>query len=449
MDLHTTPAHPAGDISTTTLGRSRIFPWVVFALTFGLLLSDYMSRQVLPAVFPYLKTQWGLSDSRLGALTSVVALMVALGTVPLSLLADRWGRVRSLLIMASFWSVATLLCACAGNFGQMLGARFLLGVGEAAYGSVGAAVVVGVFAPRLRASVSGAFLAGGSFGSVLGIALGGVIARHIGWRWTFVAMAVFGLLLVAAFRLFVTEHRLQRHHIPDDATAENDSEPGTRVPLSSLFSTVPVWCVYLAGGLQLFVSAVLMAWLPSFFNRSYGMAPDRAGLTAAVYALLIGVGMIGCGMIADRVARAEPARLWSVVAVYCVASIVLLTLAFSLPTGPAQLIALGIGALFCAGSTGAISSLVINLTHPSLRATAFGTAVLFNNIFGLAAGPLLVGFLADHYGLATALRLVPLAYLGVLVVTILGRRAHPSGRHRLVRSQAVSSSAPPAPSADS
>ncbi|MEU6579595.1 MFS transporter [Nocardia sp. NPDC046763] len=441
MDLHTTPADPTAGASTTTLGRSRIFPWVVFALTFGLMLSDYMSRQVLPAVFPYLKTQWELSDSRLGALTSVVALMVALGTVPLSLLADRWGRVRSLLIMATFWSVATLLCACASNFGQMLGARFLLGVGEAAYGSVGGAIVLSVFSPRLRASVSGAFLAGGSFGSVLGIALGGVIARHIGWRWTFAVMAVFGLVLVAAFRLLVTERGLQRHHIADDAVAQQDSGPVVRVPLSSLFSTVSVWCVYLAGGLQLLVSAVLMAWLPSFFNRSYGMTPDRAGLTAAAYVLLIGVGMVGCGIIADRVARTEPARLWSITAVYCVVSLVVLMVAFQLPTGPAQLIALGIGAPFVAGSTGAMSSLIVGLTHPSLRATAFGTVTLCNNIFGLAAGPLVVGILADHYGLATALQLVPLAYLGVLVVAVVGKRAHPAGLHRLARLQTVSPSA--------
>ncbi|MGF6880962.1 putative MFS family arabinose efflux permease [Nocardia sp. GAS34] len=406
MDISTTPTDSSARTAGTSPRRSRIFPWVVFALIFGLLLSDYMSRQVLPAVFPYLKTQWGLSDSRLGALTSVVALMVALGTVPLSLLADRWGRVRSLLIMATFWSVATLLCACAGNFGQMLGARFLLGVGEAAYGSVGAAVVVSVFAPRLRASVSGTFLAGGSFGSVLGIALGGVIARHIGWRWTFAAMAVFGLLLVVAFRLLVSERGLQRHYIADNAVAQQDPGPSVRAPLSSLFSTVPVWCVYLAGGLQLFVSAVLMAWLPSFFNRSYGMAPDRAGLTAAVYALLIGVGMIGCGVVSDRVARTEPVRLWSTVTVYC-----------------------------------AVSSLVVGLTPASLRATAFGTAVLFNNVFGLAAGPLVVGLLADHYGLATALRLVPLVYLVVLAVAIVGKRAHPADLHAPARLQAVSPSA--------
>ena len=120
---------------------------MVFALTFGLLLSDYMSRQVLSAVFPILKAEWALSDSHLASLNSIVALMVGLLTFPLSILADRWGRVRSLVLMAVLWSVATLLCAIATSYEQMLGARFLVGVGEAAYGSVGIAVVLSVFAP--------------------------------------------------------------------------------------------------------------------------------------------------------------------------------------------------------------------------------------------------------------------------------------------------------------
>ena len=41
---------------------SRYYPWLVFALSFGLLLSDYMSRQVLNALFPLLKAEWALSD---------------------------------------------------------------------------------------------------------------------------------------------------------------------------------------------------------------------------------------------------------------------------------------------------------------------------------------------------------------------------------------------------
>ncbi|MGW4119817.1 MFS transporter [Nocardia sp. NPDC004711] len=437
MDISTTPT----DLSATAAGpsrvRSRSFPWVVFGLTFGLMLSDYMSRQVLSAVFPLLKNEWGLSDSRLGSLSSIVALMVGLLAFPLSLVADRWGRVRSMLIMATVWSLATLLCALATGYGQMLGARFLVGVGEAAYGSVGAAVMLAVFAPHLRASLSGAFLAGGSFGSVLGVALGGVVASHIGWRWTFALMAGLGLLLVGAFRTVVTESALRRHTFAESpatgAAAATPTGGAVRAPLSSLFSSVSVWCAYVGGGLQLFVAAVLMAWLPSFFNRSYSMPTDRAGLVASGYVLLIGTGMIMCGIITDRVGRRHPIRQWSTALVYCAVSLVLLTIAFSLGTGAAQLTILALGAVTAAGSAGATTSMVASLTHASLRATALATVTLANNIFGLALGPLVVGLLADRYGLAAALRLVPLAYIGAIAALAVGRYAYPAGLRRLAR----------------
>ena len=131
------PSAPCGDT------RSRVFPWLVFALTFGLLLSDYMSRQVLSAVFPFLKAEWALTDTQLGSLTSIVALTVGLLAVPLSLLGDRWGRVKAIILDGrALWSLATLGCAIAANYEQMLLARFFIGLGEAAYGSVGLAVVL-------------------------------------------------------------------------------------------------------------------------------------------------------------------------------------------------------------------------------------------------------------------------------------------------------------------
>ena len=58
--------------------RASAYGWLVFALAFGLLISDYMARQVLNAVFPLLKSQWALSDAQLGLLSGVVALMVGL-----------------------------------------------------------------------------------------------------------------------------------------------------------------------------------------------------------------------------------------------------------------------------------------------------------------------------------------------------------------------------------
>ncbi|MGW0026521.1 MFS transporter [Rhodococcus sp. NPDC003383] len=441
MGLHTTTT--VADPDATVSGprtRSRAYPWIVFALTFGLLLSDYMSRQVLSAVFPFLKSEWALADSELASLTSVVALMVGLLTLPLSLLADRWGRVKSLVLMATLWSAATLLCAVASNYEQMLGARFLVGVGEAAYGSVGIALVLSVFAPRIHATLSGAFMAGGSFGSVVGVALGGLIAVHLSWRWSFAAMAVFGLLLVALFRALVSERKLARYSVDDAPDTKVASPPdGFRAPVSSLFTNPAVLCAYAGGGLQMFTAAVLLSWTPSFFNRYYGLAPDKAAAAAAIVVLLIGSGMVVCGVITDRVGRLDIARKWTTAIVYCAISLVTLVAAFRLEAGTAQLVLLGIGAFFSAGSSGPTAAMVANLTHSSVRASAMGTLTVANNLLGLALGPFVIGILADRLGLVGALQLAPLIYVVAIVALIAGKRLYPAGLRRFaeLRDRAV------------
>lgn len=443
MVLQAQPIESHAEASTPSRKR-RIYPWVVFALAFGLLLSDYMSRQVLSAVFPILKAEWSLSDSHLASLSSIVALMVGLLTFPLSLLADRWGRVKSLILMAVLWSVATLLCAIATSYEQMLGARFLVGVGEAAYGSVGIALVLSVFAPRVHAALAGAFMAGGSFGSVIGVAIGGFIAVQFSWRWSFAAMAVFGLLLVAVFRVVVTEARLKRYAVEDATPGAALEADGFRAPVSSLFTNPTVLFVYLGGGLQMFTAAVLLAWMPSFFNRYYGLAPDKAGVAASVFVLLVGTGMIVCGMITDRVSRNDPAAKWTSAIAYCLISLVFLTAGFSIGTGTAQLVLLGIGAFFSAGCSGPSAAMVANLTHTSIRASAMGTLTVANNLLGLALGPFVVGILADHLGLLDAMRLAPLVYIAAAAALLLGRRSYPAGLRRLAELRANAAPAAPA-----
>lgn len=431
------PATPRVDTALGIGGRRKLYPWIVFALAFGLLLSDYMSRQVLSAVFPILKADWDLSDSHLASLSSVVALMVGLLTFPLSLLADRWGRVKSLILMAVLWSVATLLCAIAQTYEQMLGARFLVGVGEAAYGSVGIAVVLSVFAPRVHAVLAGAFMAGGSFGSVIGVAIGGFIAVQFSWRWSFAAMAIFGLILVALFRALVTEKKLTAYAVEaaPDAAGEAVRHDGFRAPVSSLFTNPAVLFAYIGGGLQMFTAAVLLAWLPSFFNRYYDLAPDKAGVTASVFVLLVGSGMVVCGFITDRFSRDDSARKWTTAIVYCAISLVTLSIGLRLGTGTAQLVLLGIGAFFSAGSSGPTAAMVANLTHHSIRASAMGTLTVANNLLGLALGPFVVGILADHLGLLGALQLSPFVYVVAALALVAGKRAYPAGMRRLATLQ--------------
>ena len=273
----------------------------MFALTFGLLISDYMARQVLNAVFPLLKAEWGLTDGQLGFLSGVVALMVGLLTIPISLLADRLGRVKSIAAMAMLWSVATLLCGLARNYEQMLAARVLVGVGEAAYGSVGIAVIISVFPRHMRATLTGAFMAGGLAGQILGVGIGGLVAAAHGWRMAFLAIGAGGLLLALAYPLFVRESRLNAGEKPEKGVVTLGS-------LRSLFAGTQLQCAYVGSGLSLLAAAALPAWLPTFFFRYYDLPLDEAAPLAALFLAIGGAGMIVCGMISDKFVRSSSQR---------------------------------------------------------------------------------------------------------------------------------------------
>ena len=419
------PSVALGDINAAEPSVPRRYAWVVFALTFGLLISDYMSRQVLNAVFPLLKAEWTLSDAQLGLLSGIVAVMVGLLTFPLSLLADRWGRVRSLALMAMLWSLATLGCAVAQTFPQMFAARFFVGVGEAAYGSVGIAVVISVFPAHLRATLTGAFMAGGMFGSVLGMGLGGVLAAHLGWRWAFAGMALFGLLLALLYPLVVSEKR-----IAPVAAAEAPRQASGR-SLRSLFGSRSVIAAYLGSGLQLFVAAAVMVWIPSYLNRYYHLDTGKAGLISAVIVLVGGSGMVLCGILCDRLGRANPPRKIILAIGFCLVSCLLLSVAFHLPPGTAQLSLICLGMLVAAGTSGPSGAMVANLTAPAVHGTAFATLTLANNLLGLAPGPLLTGVLADHIGLDRAFQLIPLLSILAALVFIYARRHYHNDMLRL------------------
>src|SRR4051794_2084751 len=132
---------------------SRRYAWTTFGILGLLMVMDYVDRQIIVSMFPHLKAQWQLSDGQLGSLVSIVSIVVALGTVPLSLLADRWSRVKSIVVMALVWSCATIACSFARDYGHLLVARGLVGLGEAAYGSAGVALLASIFPSRLRSTV--------------------------------------------------------------------------------------------------------------------------------------------------------------------------------------------------------------------------------------------------------------------------------------------------------
>ena len=143
---------------------------------------------------------------------------------------------------------------------------------------------------------------------------------------------------------------------------------------------------YLGSGFAMFVQGAVLAWIPSYVNRYYGLDPAESATRAGLLVLLAGVGMTLGGAIADRLAVKQASNRLRVPAAYGLLSGVTLLMAFFLPPGPGQYAAIGLGLFIGAGFAGPAGAVLADVMDPTIRATGFAALILGNNLIGLAPG---------------------------------------------------------------
>ncbi len=401
--------------------------WFAFVMTIGLMLVDYIDRQVIVSLFPYMKAEWDLSDKQLGALVSVVSVTVAIGALPVALLADRYSRVKSIVAMATIWSLATISCMFTRSYSQLFAARAFVGLGEAGYGSVGAALIASVFPARMRSALLAAFFAAASVGSVLGVMLGGLIAAKWGWKAAFGVVGIPGLLLALLY-LKVRDYRTVDLTPELNQATKSTASTAKFIAKALVRSPTMLW-VCLGGAAQLVVVSAIWSWLPSFLNRYHGIAPDQAGVKAALVVLCGAVGSVVWGSVADRAGARRARNKLLAMALLCVVALGVLMPAFA-ATGSAALSAstqfalIALGGFLMTCTVGPVSAVVIDVVHPGVRATGASVLALFQNLFGLAAGPFITGVLSDALGLQSALTIIPAFGLLAALFFILASRSY-------------------------
>ncbi len=382
---------------------SRGHAFVAFAILFVLMMFDYIDRSVVASMFPYIKEDWGLTDTQLGALASIVPLMVGTLSLPAALLVDRWSRVKSIVLMAALWSLATVGCMFAGSYSQLLVLRGAVGVGEAGYGNAGSALLAHHFPARVRSTVVGAFYFANSLGTLVGIVLGGMIAAKWGWRAAFGIVGIPGAVLaLAAFAI----HDYPTVPLGALAGAHPSASAGTSAKdiAHELLRPRTVLPMYVGSALAMIAPMAMGAWLPSFFARTYELQGAAAGLKAAPVMLAVAVGTVFWASVADRLALRSPRRKLQVAGICCVASTAVLLPTFMwLGPSTGQYMLMMLGAFMIASAPGITTAVAMDVTHPGLRSTACSIVTMANNLVGLTAGPLVVGVLSDRHGLPPAM----------------------------------------------
>lgn len=380
----------------------------VFVLLFLLYFFDYVDRMVVTSLFPFIKADWGLSDAQCGMLISAVYWSIIVFTFPVSILVDRWSRKKTIGLMAVVWSMATAMCAFANNFVHLFSARTVIGIGEAGYAPGGTAMISGLYPQEKRSQIMGIWNASIPLGSAVGIALGGVVATHWGWRHAFGLVALPGLIVAILF-FFVKDYKTV--DLSKSVSAGRDA--GKRVKMKAIdifrefIHTPSLIFTYFGFAGMTFVTVSLMTWLPTFFHRTHGIPEGQAGMKAGAVMLLALIGAPLGGFLADRwlKKRVNARLLFS--SLTAILSAVLLFVAFMFFDGNIQYGLLLLMGLFIVAFVPAAAAVTQDVVHPGLRAISYALCVIIQNLLGSSTGPIVIGSISDYTDIQTALLVLP------------------------------------------
>jgi ACS family hexuronate transporter-like MFS transporter len=291
-------------------GQVRNVLWWIAALVFLATVINYVDRQTLSLVAPFLTKEFDISNVEYGHVLQSFMWAYLIMRVPAGILIDRWGARMMLAVSMVWWSLANALHATARGALGLGVFRFLLGVGEAGNFVAAEKVISEWYPPRERGLANGLVNAAASAGAIVAPPLIAWIYNLFGWRPAFVITGALGFVwLVGWLRWYYTpeehpritdeEYRLIRGPNADKQTAL--AQPAVRdlhwthsmrfpqtwgLALARVFAD-PVWWFYLF-------------WLPKYLHDERGFTMTEIGLVAWLPYLAADVGSIAGGFLSDR-----------------------------------------------------------------------------------------------------------------------------------------------------
>ena len=396
-----TPARP---------GSARIALTVLVLIN----LFNYIDRQVLAAVEPDIRhtfeEQLRQEDAeatfqmgRMGLLNFAFLVSYMLLAPVFGLLADRVSRWHVVGFGVILWSVASGASGwdwglgVTGSFWAMFLTRCFVGVGEAAYGPVAPAMIADLFPVERRGKMMAYFYVAIGLGGALGYVWGGLVARTLGWPWAFYTVVPPGILLgVCCF--FLKDPPRGQYDAAEGVgkkASVRDALLVLKIP-SYLFNTLGMTMMTFAiGGLAF--------WMPGYLRERNveDLGPISpvmvfGGITAvtAVFSTLAG------GALGDYFRSRIPGSYFIVSGIALILGLPMMV-GFLIAPFPLAWVFVFFTVFCLFFNTGPTNTILANVTHPSVRASAFALNILIIHLLGDAISPSVIGWVADETGSLT------------------------------------------------
>jgi predicted MFS family arabinose efflux permease len=370
--------------------KGAAYALAILMLIYG---AGQLDRGVISLLMQPIKQEMQVSDTVLGLLSGFgFAAIYAVSALFVSRWADRGPRRAIIAGGLLFYSVMTALAGFAQGIWQLAATRVGVSLGESTGLAPSTAFLGDYFPSRLRARALAIFAGGSYIATFLFYPIIGWINQHYGWRQSFMAASVPGLVLSAVF--FLTVKDPPRGGVEGrPATAE---APPLRETFAFLMGQRSALLMFVAAGFTGWTLFSLSMWGPTFLRRVHHLSDLEIGTYTGLIAGVAGLcGSISGGFVADWAARRDPRLRLLVPACACILACPLglgYVFADDLRLTLALQACVGFLMVFPMGANWATLQSVVKVR---MRALSAAILLVFSNCLGLGVGPLVVGLMAD------------------------------------------------------
>jgi DHA1 family inner membrane transport protein len=362
----------------------------LFALAvaaFGIGTTEFVIMGLLPDVARDL----GVTIPAAGMLVTGYALGVTIGAPIVAIATANMPRRAALLSLIGLFIIGNVLCALSPNYTVLMLARVVTAFCHGAFFGIGSVVAAGLVAPNRRAQAIALMFAGLTLANVLGVPFGTALGQQLGWRSTFWAVTVIGVLAAIALALWLPKKiEMQKTSLLQEFAVLKDKQ------------------VLMVLGISALASASLFSvftYITPILEDVTGLTPHAVTLVLLVFGLGLTVGSALGGKLADW--RLMPSLIGFLLALAVILTVFTLTMRTPLPA----VITIFIWGVLAFAIVPPLQMLVVERASaaPNLASTLNQGAFNLGNASGAWFGGMAI---------SAGFQLTTLPYVGVVVVVL-------------------------------
>lgn len=275
--------------------------YVLFILTL-VYAFNFIDRQIIGILSPFIKADLGLDDAQLGWLKGIYfALLYTVMGIPIAWLADRYSRVNIIAISLTLWSGFTAASGLAANYMQLAIARIGVGIGEAGGSPPSHSIISDLFPKEKRAGALAIYSLGIPFGVMLAFFASAFFLQggSADWRTVMYSVGIPGVLLALLLKFTIKEPERTVTKLTEQ---EEANKPSVKASLKQLLKIPTWWGMALGISFGSFGNYAISTWIIDYYVRAF------AGLDITQLLIVFGIingtayalGVWLGGYIADR-----------------------------------------------------------------------------------------------------------------------------------------------------